>query len=242
MWSTGVLTQIGSYIVSDGSTYYKDQAYISLESATAQDSCGPVGGSYTGRVIGLPSSDVYSVCGWTGEATLLGYDFADLQSTVPPAAYNCQPLCGLHDIDKHGLGGYQHQDDQNVIWDIVNGQFFGSDYAYKAPCGLIVDEWYKPILAVPPQIRQLDPAWANCALDLDGLYDPPKPLTAATTVAGPASGPTPEPASPGNSKTSEQPPETNKPSPAPPAPTPTADPGTQPVKGETSAGQSGGGP
>ncbi|OQO12910.1 hypothetical protein B0A48_02374 [Cryoendolithus antarcticus] len=224
-WYSTSIGSTGSYIVSDGSTYYKDQAYISLESATAADSCGPVGGSYTGRVIGLPSSDVYSVCGWTGEATLLGYDFADLQSTVPPAAYNCQPVC----------------DSDGYVWDIVNGQFFGDDYAYKAPCGLIVDEWYKPILAVPPQIRQLDPDWADCALDLDGLYDPPKPLTAVTTVAGPASGPTPEPASPGSSKTSEQPPETNKPSPAP-APTPTADPGTQPTTGETSVGQSGGSP
>ncbi|KAK6433318.1 hypothetical protein LTR95_010501 [Oleoguttula sp. CCFEE 5521] len=241
MVTEGVLTQIGSYIVSDGSTYYKDQAYISLESATAADSCGPVGGSYTGRVIGLPSSDVYSVCGWTGEATLLGYDFADLQSTVPPAAYNCQPVCGMYGVNRHGLGAEQHPDSDGYVWDIVNGQFFGDDYAYKAPCGLIVDEWYKPILAVPPQIRQLDPDWADCALDLDGLYDPPKPLTAATTVAGPASGPTPEPASPGSSKTSEQPPETNKPSPAP-APTPTADPGTQPTTGETSVGQSGGSP
>jgi hypothetical protein len=72
-------------MVSDGSTYYSDLAYLSLQEAYATDDCGAVGSSYSGRVIALPSSDVYSICGWTGEASLMSYDFADLQVTVPAA-------------------------------------------------------------------------------------------------------------------------------------------------------------
>jgi len=36
-------------------------------------------------------------------------------------------------------------------------------------CPIILSGQYNPVLAVPTQIRSLDPAWATCAVDLGGL-------------------------------------------------------------------------
>ncbi|KAL9087735.1 MAG: hypothetical protein Q9165_006502 [Trypethelium subeluteriae] len=49
------------------------------------------------------------------------------------------------------------------------------------------------MLAVPPQLRSIDPQWAHCALNLVGLYDPPYALTQAGSAAGPYSGVVPVP-------------------------------------------------
>ncbi|KAK5137795.1 hypothetical protein LTR08_007367 [Meristemomyces frigidus] len=49
----------------------------------------------------------------------------------------------------------------------------------------VVFDDYNPVLAVPPEIRSLDPAWKSCALDWQGLYDPPKALHPASVMAGP---------------------------------------------------------
>ncbi|KAI7213331.1 hypothetical protein KC333_g6634 [Hortaea werneckii] len=48
----------------------------------------------------------------------------------------------------------------------------------------VVFDDYRPVLAVPPQIREMDPAWKTCELDWEGLYDPPKALQPARTMAG----------------------------------------------------------
>jgi hypothetical protein len=44
---------------------------------------------------------------------------------------------------------------------------------------------YHPQLALPPQVRSMDPAWASCALDWRGSWDPPIALSKADAIAIP---------------------------------------------------------
>ncbi|KAK5108478.1 hypothetical protein LTR62_008296 [Meristemomyces frigidus] len=49
---------------------------------------------------------------------------------------------------------------------------------------------YRPVLSVPQQVRSLDPAWANCDVFWQGVYDPsealqPTDVEATSTVPGP---------------------------------------------------------
>ncbi|KAI7546400.1 hypothetical protein KC331_g5645 [Hortaea werneckii] len=44
---------------------------------------------------------------------------------------------------------------------------------------------YRPVLSVPQQILNLDPAWSSCDVYWRGLYDPPKALQPAQVVMGP---------------------------------------------------------
>jgi hypothetical protein len=58
---------------------------------------------------------------------------------------------------------------------------------------------YHPQLVLPPQVRSMDPAWENCALDWHGSWDPPIALSKADAIAvptDPAEASFTEPASP----------------------------------------------
>jgi hypothetical protein len=50
---------------------------------------------------------------------------------------------------------------------------------YVGNCATISQD-YRPEIEVPPEVRQLDPERADCALDRQGLYDPSHALTLAT--------------------------------------------------------------
>lgn len=50
----------------------------------------------------------------------------------------------------------------------------------------IIDMQYSPHLAVPSQLRTLDPLWKNCGVYLEGVWDPPLPLMAASSIAQPS--------------------------------------------------------
>lgn len=49
----------------------------------------------------------------------------------------------------------------------------------------VTDTLYSPHLAVPLQLRTLNPWWAKCGVPLDGVWDPPLPLMPASTLAKP---------------------------------------------------------
>jgi len=51
-------------------------------------------------------------------------------------------------------------------------------------CTTILPE-YNPTLSMPPQIRSLDAAWADCDLALYGIYDPPLALTPVASIVVP---------------------------------------------------------
>ncbi|KAK5130088.1 hypothetical protein LTR08_002476 [Meristemomyces frigidus] len=98
------------------------------------------------------------------------FNFGDLQAPVPASAYYGMPRCDEGDNTYSGVVTYP---------DAVNGiPVFGM-------CTTIYDAAYAPVLAVPPEFRALDPAWGQCLLGLDGLWDPPKALQPASTVVAP---------------------------------------------------------
>ncbi|KAK5696850.1 hypothetical protein LTR97_008156 [Elasticomyces elasticus] len=79
-------------------------------------------------------------------------------------------------------------------------------------CATIYPSVWSPILAVPTQLRSMDPAWQDCAIGLEGLFDPPvaltpQPVMASATIPAPGpyststAAPQPVPETPGASVT-----------------------------------------
>ncbi|KAI9720704.1 MAG: hypothetical protein M1828_005584 [Chrysothrix sp. TS-e1954] len=98
------------------------------------------------------------------------FNFANLNGPVPASAYIL------------GLGAFV--DPNLAIQDIVTSP-------------IILDN-YNPQLAVPAQVRDLDPRFQDCDIDLGGAYDPPRTMSAVAAVAGitAPTKPTSTPASP----------------------------------------------
>ncbi|KAK4892656.1 hypothetical protein LTR27_008932 [Elasticomyces elasticus] len=174
----------GPHIVSDGLTFYADRVYISLSSVSASNSCTRVGSVHTSLLLTVASSDILT---W-GSARQYGYaalgypfNFDDLNPPIARTAFNLYPCPELNQCN-------------NVLCnrDTINNISVAALGGY---CSVLVDKAFEPLLAIPPQLRGLDPAWASCGLGLEGLYDPPKALTPATTIEGPLV-PSPTSASP----------------------------------------------
>ncbi|KAK3655173.1 hypothetical protein LTR56_003594 [Elasticomyces elasticus] len=181
----------GPYTVLDGQTYYGNRAYVSYATAFATDSCGPVGGSYAGGLLTVPSSHVYSLSGWHYAVDTYAYsfNFADLNTPIPASGYLAMPQCD----------GHISQSRPNPL-DRLNGNYFDH-------CSVIIDDWFAPQLALFPEFYELDPAWSRCELALEGLFDPPKALSPASSLATvtvpvpvssstPSASPAPSPTSP----------------------------------------------
>ncbi|KAK5734259.1 hypothetical protein LTR17_009090 [Elasticomyces elasticus] len=181
----------GPYTVLEGQTYYGNRAYVSYATAFATDSCGPVGGSYAGGLLTVPSSHVYSLSGWHYAVDTYAYsfNFADLNTPIPASGYLAMPQCD----------GHISQSRPNPL-DRLNGNYFDH-------CSVIIDDWFAPQLALFPEFYELDPAWSRCELALEGLFDPPKALSPASSLAtvtvpvpvsssAPSATPAPSPTSP----------------------------------------------
>ncbi|KAK3661253.1 hypothetical protein LTR56_000376 [Elasticomyces elasticus] len=181
----------GPYTVLDGQTFYGNRAYVSYATAFATDSCGPVGGSYAGGLLTVPSSHVYSLSGWHYAVDTYAYsfNFADLNTLIPASGYLAMPQCD----------GHISQSRPNPL-DRLNGNYFDH-------CSVIIDDWFAPQLALFPEFYELDPAWSRCELALEGLFDPPKALSPASSLATvtvpvpvssstPSASPAPSPTSP----------------------------------------------
>ncbi|KAK1053249.1 hypothetical protein LTR74_016296 [Friedmanniomyces endolithicus] len=53
----------GPYVVSNGNTFYENKAYLSYADVYATNACGTVGKAYTGGIIPVASSNIYSMSG-----------------------------------------------------------------------------------------------------------------------------------------------------------------------------------
>jgi len=79
-------------------------------------------------------------------------DYNELIGLPPPLAYEGMPLC-MEDFDGSPNG-----------------------------CPIISPVLFHPQLALPTQIRPLDPAWQTCGVDFRGAWDPPITLHPAESV------------------------------------------------------------
>lgn len=177
-------TDSGPSTIINGTTMYSNRAYISYDTLYATNSCGRVGGTYANGLATLASSDIFSVSGYHFELSHAAYsfNFADLAAPIPASAYLCQANC-----DSSGS--------PLADGDSLNGEPPGK----LGFCNTIIDEAFRPRLAVPPQMRAIDPVFESCLLGLDGLYDPPRIMTSESALDGPDGSPpptsSPEPAS-----------------------------------------------
>ncbi|KAK5110803.1 hypothetical protein LTR62_005514 [Meristemomyces frigidus] len=208
----------GPYIVSSGTTFYENRAYLAFDVMSATRACGYEGGiagqvgttdtlvttayvgsTYTNGVIELPSTDLYSGCGYSlfYDPVAYSFNFADLNQPIPASAFLCQPAC-FEDV------AYP---ESILQWgDYINGRA-----AQPGFCSVILEDQYRPNLLVPPQARTLDPEWSSCVLKLEGLFDPPVALQQQVSAAAPTvpAGPTTTSASPASAPTTKDAPRTS---------------------------------
>jgi hypothetical protein len=113
---------------------------------------------------------------------------------------------------------------QDFIEPVPWSAYYGGRYcANNRPlCSVVMPGQYQPEMVMPPQMRNLDPAWESCAFDKYGLFDPPialQPASGFLSSTTQASGPTQTPAEPGNSPPSAGPSATQAPGAGDPIPT-----------------------
>ncbi|RMZ09508.1 hypothetical protein D0860_04195 [Hortaea werneckii] len=212
--ATGPVTAI----VGDA-TLTSPTIYISYRSLYASNSCHQVGQRYSNTIIPLAKNDdlkslAYhqlddmparpglsgSPSSWEYEE--LSFNLTDLNEPVPQSIYMQLPRCQLS-LSAYTKAGFQASD------------FTCSEYGA-----------YKPLIAIPTEVRDLDPAWASCTAWYGGAYDPPKALQGATAIATPEV-PTPvkaTSASAGSTATDSLPSQTATALPADPAGSSGADP------------------
>jgi hypothetical protein len=139
-------TDNGPSTVINGTTLYSNRAYISYDTLYATNSCGRVGGTYSNGLVTVASSDVYSVSGYHFMINHAAYsfNFADLAGPIPASAYLAQASC--YDSGSPLGDG-----------DVLNG-LYGGRLGF---CSTIIDEAFRPRLAVPLQMRHIDPQFEN---------------------------------------------------------------------------------
>ncbi|KAK3641251.1 hypothetical protein LTR56_011491 [Elasticomyces elasticus] len=162
-------TDSGPYVVSEGRTFYANRAYMSINKIYAANGCSMVSQVHSQVLITAASSQIYSILfdHYGPNGLGISFNFDDLNYPIPPAVYfeNCYGSGGGCDREAHFCDG-----------DTIN------NVTYGGPCDIVVDGAYKPNVVIPQQVQTLDPAWASCAYDLNGIFDPPKTLQVQTTL------------------------------------------------------------
>ncbi|KAK5746813.1 hypothetical protein LTR17_000443 [Elasticomyces elasticus] len=142
-------------------TLTSPSVYISFETAFATNDCGQtLGQAYPGALLPLDPDSLFSIQGQHDYfvATTDGH----LSTFYQSAHFNFDDVTGL------------------VPASVYTAQ--PSCFAAPHGCYTIYPD-YSPVLVLPPEIRGLDPAWRNCALDWHGAWDPPVALTPQEVVA-----------------------------------------------------------
>ncbi|KAH8731113.1 hypothetical protein GQ44DRAFT_755881 [Phaeosphaeriaceae sp. PMI808] len=166
-------------VVINSTTFWMDKAYVRYNTVSAYKRCEAdnglqimstgVGGTYTNTVVQVESSDLSTICGWQLNPTR-PYGIVIAATPVP------------------------------MNFDDFNGPAPESAYQCIQRCGMrggcssIVQSLFNPHLAVPPQVRALDPEWASCVPYFEGTHDPPIALSSVSdffSTAVPGHSPTP---------------------------------------------------
>jgi hypothetical protein len=179
-------TTTGMYAVVDDITMYQGNVYVSFQEPQVQDNCNarvtrknPNGSN----VITIASDALHSIRKYPDflatfpvkwDLTPWPVNYDDFNPPTPWSAYS-----GMWECVKRGQG--------NPDW-----------------CSIVRPDSYHPHMMMPPQIRDLDPNWANCKFDEYASFDPPIALHPAnmfssSPTATPVSETQPEktPATPG---------------------------------------------
>ncbi|KAK5116285.1 hypothetical protein LTR85_009257 [Meristemomyces frigidus] len=169
--SVAVVAVVGNH------TLTSPTVYISYATLYASNSCSGVGRTVWNTVIPLSnnadlSSLAYHVLddnigyepgNWVGgswDYVTKPFNYHDLVEPIPESIYNQMPAC---QVQSHAY-----------VTAGISGNFTCSPHVA-----------YAPLIAIPTQVFELDPAWASCTAWYGGLYDPPKALQGAAAEATP---------------------------------------------------------
>ncbi|KAK5736118.1 hypothetical protein LTR17_007640 [Elasticomyces elasticus] len=165
--------------IFDGVTLTSPIVYISYDTLYASNSCHGVGGTYKNTIIAVRPGDLSSLAyqplanwaigpgQWGNQELSYKYvnrpfDLNDLVEPVPDIVFNQLPFC------QRELRGWK------------STGFNESSFTCSPR-----DAPYAPLLAIPTEVRNLDPAWATCSGWYGGLFDPPKALQGVAAAATP---------------------------------------------------------
>lgn len=151
--------------VFDNTTLTSGSVYISFNTAYAKDACGTqVGGRYPGAILAMDPKSLSTV------------------NMIWGTMYSTNNLDPFHSSPYLIASSFNLAD---LNFPVPASAYMAQPKCQNGPfqkCTIVLDD-YNPLLEVPPQIRNLDPAWKDCELDWQGLYDPPKALHPAEVEA-----------------------------------------------------------
>lgn len=148
--------------VVNGHTFTSGTAYISMASVWAEDRCfSHYGSTVSNAILAMPSESVLS----------LRYSQDHFQYF---SKFTTQTGYQVNFADFNEPVPYSAWNGQNICR--------GADDGWSCP--IVYEGQFRPQLAIPPEIKQLSPEWANCYQWYNGLYDPPLALTHAQSAAG----------------------------------------------------------
>lgn len=156
-------------------TLTSPSVYISFQTAYALNDCGQtVGKAMPGALLPMDAESLFTM--------RAGLDYFEVTSGSIQTTFYESASFNYNDFDGPvPPSAYTHQPS-----------------CLASGCYTIYPD-YHPQLALPPQVRSMDPAWESCALDWRGAWDPPIALTGAdaiVTPTKPVEGGYTEPASP----------------------------------------------
>jgi hypothetical protein len=143
-----------STFVTLGTTLTSPTVYVSFDSLYAHDMCSTFDKTYYNEIVAITDpATLSSIWGWN-HINLVGksasFNFTDLYvSPVPDDIYQSQPRCAVS------------------LWHTARNGEHPPGWACAR------DFPYQPILAIPAEVRDIDPSWARCKGSLNGVYDPP---------------------------------------------------------------------
>ncbi|KAH7413973.1 hypothetical protein DE146DRAFT_731524 [Phaeosphaeria sp. MPI-PUGE-AT-0046c] len=147
--------------VVNGTTFWADKAYVRYNTVSAYKWCEygfglgltrvPLRNTYTSTYVEVESSDLATICGIQYNP-IRPYGKVIAATPVPMNFADLQAPVPM-------------------------SAYMCQPLCYPG-CDYIVEDNYNPNLAVPPQVRGLDPEWADCVPYFEGTPDPPIALTA----------------------------------------------------------------
>ncbi|KAK4544261.1 hypothetical protein LTR36_004471 [Oleoguttula mirabilis] len=144
-------------------TFTSGTAYISIATVYAQDRCASTRGTPVyNAILAMPSESVLS----------LRYSQDHFKWAMVTATQTGFPI--------------SYADFNSPIpWSAWNGQAQCDNALGGYFSDVVYEDAYRPQLAIPPEINQLNAEWSDCQLWYGGLYDPPLALQPAESIALP---------------------------------------------------------
>ncbi|KAK6425380.1 hypothetical protein LTR95_016267 [Oleoguttula sp. CCFEE 5521] len=211
----------GTWVLSSNGITVSDQSRLIIpQSATAVTSlCAKPGGGYTPKRV----------------------NYADLNWPYNADAYRCQEKCYSYPYEPSKFNTTYTSPQMTILGTVYAATtetrelYAFNTYATENLCSTIWEQDFHPVISIPPEFSSLTPAGQDfggtlsCPFVFNSkavFYDPPKPLTSASSVIGVAPGPSPTSSSTATSRTSAAVPGSTA---SPSTPSPTSTPMTTPT-------------